>query len=672
MRPAVVLPFVLVAVIALLAVLFTGESEPDLGPNKVANDGLTQIASDEDPDLGPVTLEGGDANAIGGADAAATERRTIEAEVSDALSEDNSSNIVVTVRDEDGNLLPKARISLKKRPPGSELAPFLGQLQNGNAGLGLNDEDFIGVTRDSGSFTFESLSPSPFYAITVRHERFAEQELRNVSVSAGRTQTVTITLQEGLMVHGYIRNEGGRPVEGAQVILMPISGLNLPTATQIEMGKSTKSNSDGYYTFPNVDLAMMNTISAHKKGLGRASRVDLRQDGADTTVEADFRLLPGLSIRGRVVGPAGEPIEGARVDAYGFVSIQSSRGSATTKSDGTFELIDLVDGPYQIRAYVSGWSEVREPRVDAGEQNLLLEVQPLCEVAGRVVVGSTNGPVANFTLSVRRVTPGSQVMSAPFMPKKFENAQNGEFTMTGIPEGVYLLQAECPGYAASQSSTFEARLGQVISGVEIRMTTGGGITGRVVDALTGEPIAGARVKSQDSGFMDNPLTQLFGSVLSRRTTARTMVTDEEGSFSMEQLMPGEYQLHIQHPGYTSTIISDLEVGESEEPLDYGDFALEVGGSITGFVYDENGAVMSGATVGMSSMDTPGITFQGSTDESGRYAIDHVASGRYQIHAQRAAQTGGNPFMALLDVQRSQREIFIENGIEQVFDLSLAE
>ncbi|WP_419186324.1 carboxypeptidase regulatory-like domain-containing protein [Rohdeia mirabilis] len=672
MRPAVVLPFVLVAVIALLAVLFTGDSEPALGPNKVASDGLEQVSDEDEPDLGPVSLVGDDTTPSGAESAASTERRTVQPEVAEAISADNSSNIVVTVRDEAGNLLPKARISLKKRPPGSELAPFLGQLQNGNAGLGLNDEDFVGVTRESGTFTFEDLAPSPFYAITVRHDDFAEQELRNVAVTAGRTQTVTVTLQEGLLVHGYIRDEGGRSVEGAQIILMPIAALNLPTATQIEMGKSTKSNADGYYSIANVDLALTNTISAYKKGFGRASRVDLRQDGADTTVEADFRLLPGLSIRGRVVGPAGEPIEGARVDAYGFVSIQASRGSATSKSDGTFELIDLVDGPYQIRAYVAGWSEVREPRVDAGEQNLLLELQPLCEVTGRVVVGATNGPVANYTLSVRRVTPGSQVMSAPFMPKKIENAQNGEFTMSGIPEGVYLLQAECEGFAASQSSTFEARLGQVVNGIEIRMTTGGGLTGRVVDALTGDPIAGARVKTQDSGFMDNPLTQLFGSVLSRRTTARTAVTDEAGTFTMEQLMPGEYQLHIQHPGYTAAIVSDLEVPESEEPLDYGDFALEVGGSITGFVRDENGELMNGATIGMSSMDKPGITFQGSTDEEGRYTIDHIASGRYQIHAQRAAQTGGNPFMALLDVQRSQREIYIENGVEQVFDLSLAE
>ena len=40
----------------------------------------------------------------------------------------------------------------------------------------------------------------------------------------------------------------------------------------------------------------------------------------------------------------------ALVDAYGLTDIYASRGNALTKSDGTFELLDLVEGAYQVRA----------------------------------------------------------------------------------------------------------------------------------------------------------------------------------------------------------------------------------------------------------------------------------------------------------------------------------
>lgn len=667
MRPVVVLPLVLVALIALLAVLFSGPSEdPTPGIEGVDEPDIATVEPERPS--GPVELID-DAAELAEREARTSDRERIDAGVTQAAedSPDNAAHLVVTVKDPDGAAVSGALVELAKRPPGSELAALLG-----NASLGLEDSDASGRTRDDGTATFHELLPSPYYSLIVRHRDYAETQVKAVSVSAGTTKTITVTLEEGQMVHGYIRDEGGRPMKGAQIVLMPIGVLNMPLAQQIERGKETKSNSDGYYRFENVDLATLNTISAHKAGYGRQAKTDLRMEGKDTTVEADFRLVPGLSIRGRVQSPTGEPIAGARVDAYGFVSIQNSRGSATSKSDGTFELIDIVEGPYQIRAHAQGWADAREPRVEAGEQNLVLEMQPLGEVTGAVVVDLTDQPVSEFSLGVRRVTPGSEMMGPAFLKEEFSNRPEGAFSLRGIPEGVYVVEAEAPGFAPSQSTSFEVRLGEVVSGVEVRMSTGGGIRARVTDALTGEPIAGARVATQDNGFIDNPLSQIFGAALSRSTTKRAAITDENGVFTIAQLMPTDYQLRIEHPEYTALIVRDLEVGVSPEPLDYGEFQLELGGSITGTVYDENGAPLDNATVAMANQDNPGVTYQTSSDAEGRFALGHLASGRYQIHAQRAVQGTGNPFQVLLDAQNSRREVYIENGAEQVFDLSLAE
>jgi len=678
MRPTVVLPLVLVAIAALVAVFFMGgetEETPRVQRQSVQEPSTPQPVV---PKLPPAELAAArdpvaDASAAGG-DAASTARQAIEDVVTAEVDTgDRSSRIEVKVVDTAGTPIANALLSLVVKRPGSELAPFLAAAGGADQGLDLNQERVIeGRTNNEGVHTFERLEPSPFYSLDVSHAKFAPKEVRPVALAAGKHTKLTITVDVGVKVHGYVRDEGGNPVDGARMVLMPIGALNLGEAIQIETGKLAKTDANGYYVFDNVDLARTNTISAHKTGFGRSAQTDLRQEGDDTTIEVDFRLAPGLSIRGRVVAAGGAPIEGATIEAYGFVSIQNARGGATTKADGSFELVDLVEGPYQIRARAPGWSEVREPRVDAGEQNLLLELQPLGEITGRVLRARDEQPVTTFRVAVRRVTAGTDHYGPPVLPKDVANARDGTFSLTGVPEGLYVVQVDAEGFAPAVSNSFEARLGQVTAGIEVRLSTGGSIAGRVVNAMTGEPIAGARVATQDNGFIDNPLAQMFGSMMARRTTARTAVSDADGRFALTQLMAGDYQIRIEHNDFTTSIVKDLRVEDSEETFDYGDFPMREGGSIEGIVYDENGAPMNGASVNLSNAEAPGLTYTARTDEEGRYSIEHVSPGRYTIHAMRAIEASGNPFEGLLDVQRSQREVFITDGVRQPFDLSMAQ
>jgi protocatechuate 3,4-dioxygenase beta subunit len=257
------------------------------------------------------------------------------------------------------------------------------------------------------------------------------------------------------------------------------------------------------------------------------------------------------------------------------------------------------------------------------------------------------------------------------MPQEFKGRADGSFSMSGVPEGLWVLQVDAEGFASGLSTSIDVRLGQVVTGLEIRISTGGTLTGRVVNQNTGEPIAGARVATQDNGFIDNPLAQLFGSMLARRTTARTAVTDSTGRFALAQLMPGDYQIRIEHNDFTTSIVPNLRVDDSEAPVDFGDFPLREGGAVEGVVYDENGSPLNGATVTLANKEAPGLSYTSRTDEEGRYSIEHVAAGQYVIHAQRAVESTGNPFDVLLDVQNSTREIFVTDAVRQPVDLSLA-
>jgi hypothetical protein len=675
MRPTVVLPLVLAAIAALVFVLFMNDDGEPVPPI------VRQAPEVETPVQQPTPLAPADLAASNdpgrtgdGLESADTARQAVERGIvtSESASGDHTSKIEVKVVDGSGAPVANAIVSLIAKGAAADLAPFLAAASGNDQGLDLGrNRATDGRTDKDGRYVFERVEPNPFYAVDVSHAEFAPKEVRGIALAAGKVQKVTVTLDLGALVHGYVRDEAGNGVEGARMVLMPLGALNLDPTLQMEMGQVGKSDQNGYYAFPNVDLVRTNTVSAHKEGFGRAAQTDLRQEGADRTVEVDFRLVPGLSIRGRIVGPGGQPVEGATIDAYGMVAIQNSRGTAKSGPDGSFELKDLVEGPYQVRARAGGWSEVREPRVDAGEQNLLLELQPLGQVDGRVVRASNNTPLSDFRVSIRRVTPGTDHYGAPTMPKEFKGAADGTFSMSGVPEGLWVLQVDAEGFASALSTSIDVRLGQVVTGLEIRISTGGTLSGRVVNANTGEPIAGARIATQDNGFIDNPLAQLFGSMLARRTTARTAVSDSTGRFALAQLMPGDYQIRIEHNDFTTSIVKDLRVDDSEAPIDFGDFPLREGGAVEGVVYDENGAPLNGATVTLANKETAGLTYTSRTDEQGRYEIEHVSAGRYDIHAQRAIESTGNPFEVLLDVQNSTREIFVTDAVRQPVDLSLA-
>jgi protocatechuate 3,4-dioxygenase beta subunit len=664
---------VLAAIAALVFVLFMNDDEEQVP--QIVRQTPEVVETPETPRTTPqpVELVESEANRRNGEGLGTPETTTRQAiGVEESASADGSSKVEVKVVDGNGTPIPNALVSLVVKGAAADLAPFLAAAAGNDQSLDLGrNRATDGRTDTDGRCVFERLEPNPFYAIDVSHAEFAPKEVRGIALAAGKVQKVTVTLDLGAMVHGYVRDEAGNGIEGARMVLMPLGALNLDPTLQMELGQVGKTDERGYYAFKNVDLVRTNTVSAHKDGFGRAAQTDLRQEGADRTVEVDFQLVPGLSIRGRVVGPGGQPVEGATIDAYGMVAIQNSRGTTKSKADGSFELADLVEGPYQVRARAGGWSEVREPRVDAGEQNLLLELQPLGQVDGRVVRASNNTPVTDFRVSIRRVTPGTDHYGAPAMPQEFKGRADGSFSMSGVPEGLWVLQVDAEGFASGLSTSIDVRLGQVVTGLEIRISTGGTLTGRVVNQNTGEPIAGARVATQDNGFIDNPLAQLFGSMLARRTTARTAVTDSTGRFALAQLMPGDYQIRIEHNDFTTSIVPNLRVDDSEAPVDFGDFPLREGGAVEGVVYDENGSPLNGATVTLANKEAPGLSYTSRTDEEGRYSIEHVAAGQYVIHAQRAVESTGNPFDVLLDVQNSTREIFVTDAVRQPVDLSLA-
>jgi hypothetical protein len=92
----------------------------------------------------------------------------------------------------------------------------------------------------------------------------------------------------------------------------------------------------------------------------------------------------------------------------------------------------------------------------------------------------------------------------------------------------------------------------------------GGISGSIVDAASGEPIADATLTLE--GATGSAFPSSHGGFL---RGSRTTVTDELGEYHFDGIPPGDYRIHVQRVGYESASASVSFRGASDSRVSFG-------------------------------------------------------------------------------------------------------
>jgi protocatechuate 3,4-dioxygenase beta subunit len=159
------------------------------------------------------------------------------------------------------------------------------------------------------------------------------------------------------------------------------------------------------------------------------------------------------------------------------------------------------------------------------------------------------------------------------------------------------------------------------------------IAGRVIDAITGQPLARASVTIDPSNSPNTPNPPDSG---------RVGTTDEQGSFAFDGVSAGKYVLSASHRGYIAqayqqheNFMTAIVVGpglESENLI----FGLRPGASISGTVADESDDPVRHADVMLFHQIFAGgrrrtrQVRQANTDDEGRYHFGHLDPGTYFV------------------------------------------
>lgn len=252
-------------------------------------------------------------------------------------------------------------------------------------------------------------------------------------------------------------------------------------------------------------------------------------------------------IEGKVFNVAtGEPIVNAIVTAC---SDSTLAGRAVTNEQGEYLIEGLSAGNYQVIARARGFVPAHSPilvvvREGSITRGVDLRLRPLPRrtgaISGRVVDRITRQPLRGAVVIVRN----------PAVTRRARTDRNGYYIIRGLGPGRYQVAAKARRYfGEAYPEPVEVVEGEVTENINFALQPKprrGGISGQVVDAKTGRPIAGVLITAQ--GQQGNGFAR----------------TDGHGFYRIVGLEPGRYTVSALKPGYqAATYPEPVEVNPGE-------------------------------------------------------------------------------------------------------------
>lgn len=423
---------------------------------------------------------------------------------------------------------------------------------------------------------------------------------------AGSTQVVqTISPRRATTAGGRILDAQGRPVAAARIVIETAAAATreffIPEGAHFEV-----SDADGRWTcshFPtgseparlrvlHPDFAARTVQCEVAGGLHSISWQDVR--GGRSLVF----LKPAARLAGRVVDPAGRPVEGTR--------IFSAHDPVWTPADGGFSVPAEPEATVRLRLVAAGFAPTTAI-IGAAQlaESTTLRLEPGVELQLNLV-DDLEQPVAGAWMAI--ALEGGE----PFPPWHGRTDAAGAVRWTGPPEGRVRVSALQPGFVYLDQHplavTAEPQSVPLRRLVEVR--------GRVVDAASGEPVPDFTVLP---GVVR---AGVFYSETAVRVTAR------DGGFALRLQPPVEgLRLGVEAPGYYR-FTRDLQT--TNELAEMATLRLTPGRTFTGRVLRSGGAPVSGAQIALVPAGQRVPLGRGIIEAAAEWLARSDTDGRFEI------------------------------------------
>jgi len=470
-----------------------------------------------------------------------------------------------------------------------------------------------------GVFAFDLL-PEGSYLVWAHHGDLAARSITAPRLGAGPFAPLVLTLEPATIVVGRVVDRATGLGVAAAVALEPAGGGT-------DAARFGRSDDTGAFRIEGVPHGRW-TLDAWAPGWLSAGALELEAGRGVPEVE----LVGGGIVEGRVLDGQGRPVEGARVTGTGVVALgRGVEASADVDADRLRRFSGFAPAPAAAAPAAAGppGDFTSDPRfVPRGELGVLLGPLPFPPaVPGAAVVPSTIvGAAATGNAASGRPATAWSIEPEPLAPEPayeptWVTGADGRFRLTGLEAATWTLVAIAPGLAEGRSAPVPLTLGQIVTGLEITMTPGTFLVGRVT-STRGPPIIGATITVTPKGARGD-----LGRVLA--------VTDLDGRYKLGPVV-GAVTVTVTAWGHAD-VTAELDV-----PPPAGDFPDErvhdaalapADATLRGRVLDGDRLPVRGAEVEIEAGGARGR--RGATDDTGWFEIASVPAGDARVRVDHA-------------------------------------
>jgi protocatechuate 3,4-dioxygenase beta subunit len=418
-----------------------------------------------------------------------------------------------------------------------------------------------------------------------------------IDLSTGKeVEAGDLILRPASVVHGTVTDSDGNPLD---LVTVEVSWSERLPAWRDHDRVSEVTDGDGKYRMAAVEPGLRTVRATSEDGRHAGRQIEVGKGDN----EVDLILARGAEVSGIVLAADGGPL--------GAVSLRlSSRSGDLTREtrsdpDGHFEIADVPDGAYALRAEQQGYSPATlEPVVIASAPVSGLEVRLR---RGGVVTGSLLGlkPDELGHVEVLAHGPTWPLRSGTIDPQ-------GHYRVDGLAPGEWTLRA-------SISLTGRQARGRITIGGEgdqqaLDLDFGKGLT------LSGRVTKGGAPQANIGVIARGQLTVAGGAAM----------TDADGHYRIEGLERGSYEVIVLAGGARAAPSRKQVSLDADNELDID---LPTGGIHGRVLASEDGSPIPGAVVTLSDDDdTEGLDV--TADARGLFQLAEVAAGPWTARARQ--------------------------------------
>ncbi len=479
------------------------------------------------------------------------------------------------------------------------------------------------TTSDQDGFFEVPLAQSGDVRLDVRAPGYAPAQ-RTVPLKEDEPlRLMLVQLERGFTLRGRVWEADGRPAVGVTVTAREAGERNVGAMMAVlQRPLGTITDGQGQFLLSGLKPGKFTVEAQSPEGGQDRVTLDISSDA-----EAELHLGSPGSLEVRVVGPQGEPLAGAKVEAS---TIGANLFHRLTDAAGLARFQEVPPGTYYVTASLERFAADGE-RINVGPQGTTSVTLKLSR--GGEIVGVVRG------LSLQELAR----CQAWAGTSRTQVAADGSFQLKGVPTGKQELMVSVFPLGKTRRVTVDVQEGSPAQ-VEVDFSQGITIAGSVRRGA--QPLVGYLVAGSGSSPMDRAAD----------------TTDEGGRFALSGLAPGKWTLSVSDPNGQVLLTRELEAQRDTQ------VSLQLPeGTLSGWVRNRaNREPVSEAQVTLEIPGQTGFMRRTSGDEAGGFAFHELPTG--QVFRVRASAPGYSPAEAQVTVNETPQEVELLLEPQQTLEL----